>query len=195
MSTTAVVVYRALLRLYPRGFRDEYGADMALLLADQLRDERAGRVWVRAVIDLAVTVPTRHLEAHMNRPPSPLIPLLFAGVGFAGLCVAAIGGSHPETIAVGLSIAVVAVGLAAVAWRGIRPVTTQQVTARWWKFLAGGLGVLATVIVATTATGEVDDRMWWPTMITVGCALALLGGGLLLGLAHGRARRLRNATR
>ena len=38
-SPRAVVVYRRLLWLYPRSFRDEYASDMALLFADQLRDE------------------------------------------------------------------------------------------------------------------------------------------------------------
>jgi hypothetical protein len=34
-----VRVYRSLLRLYPREFRDEYGADMLQLLRDQSSDE------------------------------------------------------------------------------------------------------------------------------------------------------------
>jgi len=57
----------ALLHLYPRGFREEYGADRALLVAASLRDERAGSVVARTLVDLAITVPTRHLEAHVSR--------------------------------------------------------------------------------------------------------------------------------
>jgi hypothetical protein len=41
--------YQHLVRLYPRRFREEYGAEMARLLADQLRDEPASRVWVRTL--------------------------------------------------------------------------------------------------------------------------------------------------
>ena len=77
-GTRAVGIYRGLLRVYPRRFRDEYRDDMALLFANQLRDEPAGRVWARVVIDLAITIPARHLEAHMNRPPNPTMPLVFA---------------------------------------------------------------------------------------------------------------------
>ncbi len=38
---TAGGIYSGLLRLYPRRFRDDYGVDMALLFAEQLRDEPA----------------------------------------------------------------------------------------------------------------------------------------------------------
>ena len=64
-------IYRSLLRVYPRRFRDEYRDDMALLFAEQLRDGPASRVWARSLIDLTITIPARHLEAHMNRPPNP----------------------------------------------------------------------------------------------------------------------------
>jgi len=40
---------------------------MALLVAASLRDERAGSVVARTLVDLAITVPTRHLEAHVSR--------------------------------------------------------------------------------------------------------------------------------
>lgn len=43
-----------------------------------------------------------------------------------------------------------------------------------------GIVVLATVIVFTTATGEVDASMWWPMMLTLVCALMGLGLGLVL---------------
>lgn len=181
----AIGVYRTLLRLYPRRFRDEYGPDMALLFADQLRDEPAARVWVRGMVDLAITVPTRHLEAHMNRPPTPVAPLLFVVVSLTGVCIAVIGGSSLGMLAVGLSVAAVAAALAAAAWRHTRPVAVARpATAHWWKFLTGGAGILVAVIVLTTATGEVDDSMWWPMVITVVGALLLLGTGVVLGVAR-----------
>ena len=57
-----VRVYHALVGLYPRLFRDDYGADMVQLLRDQCADEPAWRVCGRAVLDLALT----HMEAHMT---------------------------------------------------------------------------------------------------------------------------------
>ena len=185
--------YRALLRLYPRNFRDEYGPDMALLFADQLRDEPAARVWVRGMVDLAITVPAQHLEAHMNRPPTPVIPLLFVVVSLTGVCVAVIGGSSLGMLAVGLSVAAVAASLAAVAWRHTRPVAARPATAHWWKFLTGGAGVLVAVVVLTTATGEVDESMWWPMVITVVGALLLLATGLVLGVTRLTGNHSHNA--
>ncbi len=192
----AVGIYRALLRLYPRRFRDEYGPDMALLFAHQLRDEPAARVWARGVVDLAITVPNRHLEAHMDRAASPVIPLLFAVVALTGVCVAVIGGSSPGMLVVGLSVAAVGAALALVAWRYSRPLALgRPASAHWWKFLTGGAGILAAVIAITTVTGEVDDSMWWPLMTTVVCALMLVAAGLVLGVAHRSGSRPRNAPR
>lgn len=188
MTTTAAGAYRALLRLYPRRFRDEYGSDMALLFADQLRDEPAARVWARSAIDLALTVPTQHLEAHMNRAPRPLVPVLFAATGVSGLGIAAVGGTGPGMLAVGLSIAVVALGLAAIAWRNLRPVGTDDVSAHWWKLVSFGAGMLAAFARVTTITGELPEGLWWPMIITLFCALALLGTGVVLGIAHLAAR-------
>ena len=49
-------LYRALVSLYPRSFRTDYGEPMVQLFADRVRDVGA-RAWLRAVPDLARTVP------------------------------------------------------------------------------------------------------------------------------------------
>lgn len=188
MTITAPGAYRAMLRLYPRHFRDEYGTDMALLFAEQLRDERAARVWARSAIDLALTIPTQHLEAHMNRAPSPLLPVLFAAIGAGGLGLAAVGGTGPGMLAVGVAIAAVALGLAAVAWRHLRPVGPDGVSAHWWKMVSGGAGMLAVFAGVTTITGELPEALWLPMIVTLFCAIALMGTGVALGLAHLAAR-------
>jgi hypothetical protein len=188
MTITAVRAYRALLRLYPRRFRDEYGPDMALLFADQLRDEPAARVWARSAIDLALTIPTQHLEAHMNRAPSALLPVLFTATGIGGVGIAAVGGSSRGMLTIGLSIAVVALGLAAVARRNLRPVGTDDVSAHWWKLVSGGAGMLAAFAGVTTFTGELPEGLWWPMIIVLFCALGLIGTGVVLGIAHAAAR-------
>lgn len=61
-APSAAGAYRALLHLYPRRFRAEYGPDMALLFANQLRDEAGVCVWARTLVDVAINVPTQHLE-------------------------------------------------------------------------------------------------------------------------------------
>jgi hypothetical protein len=184
-ESIGVGIYRRLLRLYPRRFRDEYGRDMALLLVDQLRDEPAGRVWARGIVDLAITLPTRHLEAHMNRPPNAAVATLFTTVSAAGLLLAAVGGTSLGVLTVGLVTAGISGGLAVASWRRNRFISSGAgITAHWWKYLVAGAVTLGTLIAVTTATGEVDGSLWWPMMITVLCSMLLLGVGLVLGTAH-----------
>jgi hypothetical protein len=73
-----VALYRALQRLYPRAFREEYADDMVTLLGEQLRDEPPWRVCGRGLVDLAVTVPTRHVEVHMSRNRTPALVILIS---------------------------------------------------------------------------------------------------------------------
>lgn len=168
---------------------------MVLLFAEQLRDEPAMRVWARCVIDLAITVPTRHLEARMTRLPKPAVPVLFASISVAGVLFGVIAGSNLGMLALGLSVAAVAGALAVLAWRHTRTITAARpATAHWWRFLTGGAGALGAVIIVTTATGEVDDSMWWPMMITILAAVVTLGAGLVLGIARLTSKRPRNAA-
>lgn len=177
--------YALLLRLYPRHFRQEYGPDMTLLFSNQLNDETASRIWGRALVDLAISVPTRHLEAHMNRSPSPIVPILFAVVSVAGMFIAVVGGSNVGMLAVGLSVAAVAGVLAGVSLRQIRPFTERGATAaHWWKFLVAGGAVIGTVATVTTATGELSSGWWVPMMLTLLTGLLLAAAGVVLGLVR-----------
>lgn len=57
-------IYRWLLKLYPKRFREEYGAAAMQLFRDRLREERGvlGRLrfWVDVIADLAVSIPREH---------------------------------------------------------------------------------------------------------------------------------------
>ena len=62
-------VYRALLKLYPVGFRQRFGEEMVQLLHDRLRDARAGGLpggvawaWLTMLVDVAATAPFEHLR-------------------------------------------------------------------------------------------------------------------------------------
>ncbi|HEY6211065.1 MAG TPA: ABC transporter permease, partial [Vicinamibacterales bacterium] len=59
-------MYRALLRLYPAEFRDEYGREMTQLVRDRAPREPAGRFWFDVAADLARTAPKEHLHVLMN---------------------------------------------------------------------------------------------------------------------------------
>src|SRR5438477_7714672 len=67
-------IYRSLLLLYPRAFRQVYGADMMQVFGDRLREERAasgGRgsasVWWRTLLDLFRSAPLQRMEKPMSR--------------------------------------------------------------------------------------------------------------------------------
>ena len=81
----AVRACRALVRLYPRRFRDDYGVDMVLLVREQAREEPAWRVLGRLVIDGAISIPSQHLEVRMRRVPSSLVPVVYLTIAAAGL--------------------------------------------------------------------------------------------------------------
>ena len=189
--STALRVYRMFVRLYPRRFREQYGPDLVQLVADQLHDEPAWRVATRSAVDLALTVPTRHLEAHMNRTPTGIVPILFGTLAISAVIVAAVVG-HPFVLVACLAVAVTAGALGLLAAHRDRSLTQPRAaTAHWWKLLAFGAGLLAALIAITTATGELPDGGWLIAMVTGLTAIVLLAAGIVLGIAHlaGRPQR------
>ena len=63
---SAVRVYRSLLLLYPRDFRDRYTDDLVQTLTDLSSELGPRRAWRRVTLDLVVTVPRYRLETFMN---------------------------------------------------------------------------------------------------------------------------------
>jgi hypothetical protein len=177
----AIRAYGALLRLYPRRFRDQYGDDMVLLMREQRTEESAPRVFARSMIDLAISIPTQHLEARMHRAPSPLVPLAYATAAVAGLLVAIVGGTNWTMLVLGLSLAVVAGAVAVAAWRRSSPVSSPRTfTASWWKFLVAGPCLVVLVIVGA----GVGLEAWYLGLVVVFAAFVSAATGLVLGLAH-----------
>lgn len=193
MTTTPLTlrVYRLLVHLYPRRFREEYGPDLVGLVADQLRDEPTWRVLARSATDLVLTLPARHLEAHMHRAPARLVPMLFGALALSAVIVGVVVG-HPVVLLSCGTVAVIAGGLGLLAAHRVRPLTqARPVTDHWWKVLVGGAGLLAALIAITTATGELPSGGWFIAMVTGLTAFVLIGAGMVLGIAHlaGRSRR------
>jgi hypothetical protein len=177
--------YGALIALYPRDFRDEYAADMVQLAREACRDDPPWRVACRVLVDLALSIPTQHLEARMHRSPSPLTPLFYTAVSGAGIVLALAGGTNVALLVVGLVVAAIAGTLAVVAWRRAAPVGGLLPTTHWWKFVVAGPVIIGGVIVAA----ELGVDAWFVGMFFVFSALILTGVGLLLGLARLTARR------
>jgi hypothetical protein len=89
MSAVGERLYEGLLRLYPRPFRQRYGAEMVQLFGDQLRDARGGQrpgaiamTWFRALGDLignAVAERARDetgIGQSLGGPPLPVLRAL-----------------------------------------------------------------------------------------------------------------------
>ena len=190
MSQPAIVrLYRLVLHLYPRPFRAEYGADMEQLLLDQLHDERAPVVIGRLIVDLAVTVPNQHLEAHL-RTPNRLVPFAYLVIAVAGLVLAVLGGSEPKALVPGMVLAVGAGAIGLITWRHARSVRDSSVTAGWWKFLLAGPLLIIRVIVAAGA----GIQAWFLGMGVVLAGAASFALGATLGIAHLARARTRGAT-
>src|SRR5688500_5319017 len=130
---------------------------MVLVLRHQLRDENVARVAARTAVDLAITIPARHLEVRMNRSSATAVIITFVAVG-AGFAI--LGGP------VGLAAAVALLALAVVTWRRTRPIVAVD-AGRWWKLLLAGAGLLATVVVVTTITGELQNGTWYVAMASL----------------------------
>lgn len=185
-----VRVYRSLLCLYPREFRDEYGADMVQLIRDQCGDEPSWQVGARCALDLAVAIPTQHMEAHMNRPSTHLVPLLYAAVAAAGLLFAIVGGSNITISVIGLCIAVAAGTIAAVSWKRSGPVGARLSTDGWWKLVLAGPCIILVLIVAAGFGVEA----WEVMMLSLLVAFVATATGVLLGVARLAQRRSRTVS-
>src|SRR5438445_11493802 len=59
-------IYRTLLRLYPREFRDEYGAEMTQTFRDDCADDPRPRRWLALAIDVARSAPQEHAHLLLN---------------------------------------------------------------------------------------------------------------------------------
>lgn len=183
----AVRVYGVLTRLYPARFRDDYGNDMVSLFRDQCRDEPTSRVLSRAVVDLAITIPTQHLEATMRRTTGPLVPIIYLAIALAGVLLTIVGGSNATTAIIGLAIALGAGTIGVISWRRATPVRETTLTGHWWKFLLAGACLIGLVILGAEVGIEA-----WELMIAGGLASIVLAGiGLVLGLSHLFNHRIR----
>ena len=130
----------------------------------------------------------------MNRTPAPLVPILFGAVALASVIVGLVVG-HPIVLLACTAVGGIAGGLGLLAAHRARPLTEARPTsAHWWKVLAAGGGLLASLIVITTATGELPEGGWLVAMVTGLTAIVLITAGTVLGITHLAGRTSRRAT-
>ena len=104
-TRSAIRVYRSLLVLYPRDFRDRYSDDLVQTLTDLSAELGPRRAWRRVTLDLVVTVPRYRMETLMKQEHSSTV-LIVATVVMA--CAGII------SLFAGLPLGVLLVPLAAV---------------------------------------------------------------------------------
>ena len=187
-----VAVYGRLTALYPRSFRDDYRADLVALFAQQLRDEPPGRVWFRALRDLAVTVPTQHLEAHMIRPSPHIVTLAFGVVAGNMALLAVIAGTAP-VMPIFAALALVAGAMAYWSWQSSRVLGPVDGGRLWWKLIMAGATLAALTFVAMAIPWreavDLGDNAYWLVLFAFLASLTLAATGLLLGLGTWIQRR------
>jgi hypothetical protein len=182
--------YRTLVRLYPREFREEYGEDMVALFRDQCSDEAAWRVTMRSLLDLALTVPTQHLEPRMHKDPTPAATLGYLAVALAGVVLAAVGGTSPLALMIGTLMAVAGGALAVLTWRRAAPFRGSTLTAQWWKFIVAGPLLVGAVIVAS----GLGVDAWFLGIALVLIAIGSVAFGIALAVANVVAHRTPTST-
>lgn len=178
---TLLGAYGKALRLYPGGFRQEYGEDMVALLAQQLRDERAARVWTRTGVDLLRTIPVRHLEAHMH-VTARTVPTLAGAIFVVAGMTALVGG---PLIIVAVALTALAIGI--LSWRSERPAADLPPSAgrRAILLIAAGSAALGLMAFAPT---DGPEGVWLVFITVLLSAIGAIVLGVLYGAAHLMAR-------
>lgn len=171
-------LYRALVVLYPRSFRDGYADPMSQLFADRVRDVGA-RAWLRVVPDLVRTVPVERIEAVMSRlgPGARVLALALAVLGATAVSIG-IGAGAVPIIAVAVVAVLVSQRRLFASLGGERAPLRHALVQAWWAPVAGLLGLamvlagVGTVFEAHNAGGRIFGS---------GLLLAF-GGTMLFGL-------------
>ena len=91
-AKSGVRVYRSLLLLYPRDFRDRYADDLVQTLTDLSGELGPRRAWRRVTLDLVVTVPRYRMEMLMkDERVSTLLTVAITVMAAAGMTSVFVG--------------------------------------------------------------------------------------------------------
>ena len=171
-------LYRALLVLYPRSFREGYADPMAQLFADRVRDVGA-KAWLQTLPDLVRTVPVERIEAVMSRlgPRAGVLALAFVVLGVAVASMIVGAGAVP-TVAVAVVAVLVSRRQLFASLGGERAPLRHALVQAWWAPVAGLLG-LAMVLAGV---GTIFEAHNLGGRIVGSSLLMAFGGAMLFGL-------------
>ena len=177
-------VYRALLVLYPRSFRDRYGEPMAQLFGDRVREVGA-RAWLPTIADLFRTVTVERVESAMERlrrSTGARVVVLAVAVLGAGVLVTGLGGG-------GVAIVLACAVALTLLWQrrlfaslpgGERAPLRHAVVQAWWAPVAALLGLA----MIAAGVGTIFEAHNWGGRIVGSTLLLLFGSAMLFGLAR-----------
>lgn len=166
-------MYRRLLALYPRPFREEFGDDLVAFHDELAADLGRATAWRRTGLDLLITVPRYRLEHVMSEKHSTgVLYAVLAGlvvVGAAGFLT----GLYPAALALVAAI-VVAVAQRSQLARAIRTPDTD--TRRHRLRLAGACALLFALTIVAWSWDIADDQL-----DAIGIVASLVGTAAMLG--------------
>ncbi len=186
-----LALYRRLTTCYPRTFRLEYVEDLTATFELQLREHGPSRCWLRTLQDLIITVPIQHLESRMKHPTSfhvtsSRVTVTCLALAITGALAAIVTGSLYAVIF--LLVALLAVAIAAMSRKAIKPALALEDSAKWKKFLAAGITLLAIIIVLLNVPpNNTQELSAWAWSLMAGSMLlsfTLIGAGVVLGVAR-----------
>ncbi len=120
-----MAAYRALLRLYPKDFREEFGPDLLALHEDLAADRGLAFARRRTALDLIVTVPRYRLEQLMSEQHSTTaLYLVIFGLAALG-ALAFVTGLGPPALLFLVAAVVVAVSQRSALAQAIRTPDTD----------------------------------------------------------------------
>lgn len=191
-------IYRSLLLLYPRAFRQVYGREMVQVFGDKLRDERerSGHraslaVWLRTLLDLFKSAPTQRMEKTMSREAAFAIAFALILAVAVAFFMMGVGGLAINVILGVLIIA--AIGLGASGFlrkKGSRakPEPAGKISAKdWWVVLAAVIG-FAEIVAIVGETIRDPKASNFAALVVVPTF-----GALMLAGAWVRTKKSRNA--
>jgi hypothetical protein len=180
----SVGIYRRLVVLYPRSFREEYRDDLVALFASQLADESALRVWGRTVRDLLVSVPGQRVEALMRKPSNNLVVAIACVVSLLGSAAAATT-AKPLVFFAALTVGLISSLVALWSWQAGRALTAPGSGTRiWWRLLLSGAGCIAIGMAIAAVASDNFAGWYWPWALISLLGLVLGGIGVLFAVAH-----------
>ena len=165
-------IYHTLVQLYPKAFRDAYGADLVQHFDGLVADRGIGAAWGRTALDLAVTVPRYRLETIMNERRSATTISVAAGLLAAAGVASMLVGLYPGGLLLVVAVVLTVAQRSAIA-RALRMPDPHHRRRRLQTAAVLGVVFVASFVAYLMLVGDT-----WSTRDTV---LAIVGNAAMIG--------------